>query len=101
VSLAGPGAHVSFIGIPVPDVTFDNAVFQAFLRQEVSLHGSWNSFGAPFPGKQWSETVAALSDGRLKWEFLISHDLDLAELPKIFDQYKAGTLSYSKVMFRP
>ncbi len=101
VSLGGPGAHVSFIGIPVPAVTFDNATFQSFLRQELSLHGSWNSFGAPFPGKQWSETVAALSDGRLRWEFLISHDLDLAELPGIFDQYKAGKLAYSKVLFRP
>ncbi len=101
VLLGGPGAHVSFIGIPVPAVTFDNATFQTFLRQELSLHGSWNSFGAPFPGKQWTETVAALSDGRLKWEFLISHDLDLAELPRIFEEYRAGKLAYSKVMFRP
>ncbi len=101
MSLGGPGGHVSFIGIPVPAVTVDNAVFQAFLRQELSLHGSWNSFSAPFPGKQWTETVAALSDGRLKWEFLISHDLDLSELPRIFEEYKAGKLSYSKVMFRP
>ena len=52
--LAAPGGHVVFIGIPTGDVTLDNKSFQNFLRQEVSLHGAWNSFGARYPGKQWT-----------------------------------------------
>ncbi len=101
VMLAGPGGHVTFIGIPVPDVKLDNKTFQHFLRQEISLHGSWNSFGPPFPGPQWTTTLEKLGTGELRWEFLISHDLDLAELPGIFDRFAARDIHFSKVLFRP
>lgn len=101
VMLAGPGGHVSFIGIPVPDVSLANATFQYFLRQEISLHGSWNSFGAPFPGPQWTTTLEKFGSGELKWEFMISHDLDLAELPEIFARFDRRDLHFSKVLFRP
>ena len=101
VMLAGPGGHVTFIGIPVPDVTLANRTFQHFLRQEISLHGSWNSFGAPFPGPQWTTTIEKFATGELRWEFLISHDLDLGELPEIFRRFDARDLHYSKVLFRP
>lgn len=101
ISLAAPGGHVSFIGIPVPDVTMSNQTYQSFLRQEVSLHGVWNSFGAPFPGPQWSTTIEKLGTGELKWEFMISHDLDLRELPEVFRQFDARTIEFSKVLFRP
>ncbi|PZX12195.1 L-iditol 2-dehydrogenase [Palleronia aestuarii] len=101
ISLAAPGGHVAFIGIPVPDVSIPNSVYQTFLRQEVSLHGAWNSFGAPFPGPQWTTTVEKFGTGELKWEFMISHDLDLAELPEIFRRFDARDLFFSKVLFRP
>lgn len=101
IGLAAPGGHVALIGIPVPDVRLSNATFQYFLRQEVSLHGSWNSFGAPFPGPQWTTTMERFGTGELRWEFLLSHDLDLAELPGIFDRFAAQDLHYSKVLFRP
>ncbi|MFC6489428.1 galactitol-1-phosphate 5-dehydrogenase [Nitratireductor sp. GCM10026969] len=101
VNLAAPGGHVSFIGIPVPDVTLTNKTFQTFLRQEISFHGSWNSFGAPFPGPQWTTTIEKFGTGELKWEFLISHDLDLAELPGMFRRFDAGDIHFSKVLFHP
>lgn len=101
VMLGGPGAHVTFIGIPVPDVRLANATFQHLLRQEISLHGSWNSFGAPFPGPQWTTTLEKFGTGELKWAFMISHDLDLAELPDIFRRFDAKDLHFSKVLFRP
>lgn len=101
VLLAGPGGHVTFIGIPVPDVRLDNKTFQYFLRQEISLHGSWNSFGAPFPGPQWTTTLEKFGTGDLRWEFLISHDLDLAELPEIFQRFAARDIHFSKVLFKP
>ncbi|MFD1200050.1 galactitol-1-phosphate 5-dehydrogenase [Brucella gallinifaecis] len=102
VKLAAPGGHVVFIGIPVSDVTLDNKTFQHFLRQEISLHGSWNSFGAPYPGPQWTVALDKLGAGDLKWEFMISHDLDLAELPEMFEKFKSDkSMFFSKVMFRP
>ena len=101
VRMAAPGGHVVFIGIPVGDVSLDNKTFQHVLRQEVSLHGSWNSFGAPFPGKQWRVTLDALVTGKLKWEFMISHELPLEKLPAMFDTLKGKSDFFSKIMFRP
>lgn len=99
--LCAPGGHVTFIGIPVSDVTLEQKTFQHFLRQEISLHGSWNSFGAPFPGPQWTVALDKLASGDLKWEFMITHDLPLAELPSIFERFKDRSFFFSKVMFRP
>jgi len=99
--LAAPGGHVVFIGIPVGDITLENKTFQHFLRQEVSLHGAWNSFGAPYPGKQWTVTLDSLASGRLKWEFMISHELGLEELPGMFEKIKNKSEFFSKIMFRP
>jgi len=102
VRLAAPGGHVVFIGIPVGEVSLDNASFQHFLRQEVSLHGSWNSFGAPFPGPQWEVTLDKLARGTLKWEFMISHELSLEGLPGIFERLARDRgFFFSKIMFRP
>lgn len=100
--LAAPGGHVVFIGIPVAEVPLQNKAFQHFLRQEVSLHGSWNSFGAPYPGPQWTVTLDKLASGALKWEFMISHELGLEALPGMFDRLKTEKgLHFSKIMFRP
>lgn len=102
INLAAPGGHVAFIGIPVGDVNLSNSTFQHFLRQEISLHGSWNSFGAPYPGAQWTVTLEKFGTGELKWEFMISHQLTLEELPKIFKELEENKkLFYSKIMFIP
>ncbi len=99
--LAAPGGHVVFIGIPVGDVALENKTFQHLLRQEISLHGAWNSFSAPFPGKEWTVILAALTDGTLKWEFMITHELPLDALPKMFETIRTRNEIFSKVMFRP
>ena len=98
--LAAPGGHVVFIGIPVDDVSLDNKTFQHFLRQEVSLHGAWNSFSPPFPGKEWTVSLAALGHGTLKWEFMITHELPLRDLPRMFETPCGRNEHFSKVMFR-
>ncbi len=101
VLLSEPGGHVVFIGIPVSDINLEHKTFHHFLRQEVSLHASWNSFGAPFPGPQWTVALEKLASGDLKWEFMITHDLDLAELPATFEKFRDRNFFFSKVMFRP
>ncbi|WP_284946419.1 galactitol-1-phosphate 5-dehydrogenase [Acidisoma cladoniae] len=101
VRLAAPGGHVTFIGIPVADVTLEQATFNHLLRQEVSLHGAWNSFGAPFPGPQWRVALEALTSGQLKWAFMLSHEKPLEDLPAMFGMFKGRNEFFSKVMFFP
>jgi L-iditol 2-dehydrogenase len=101
IRLAGPGGHVVFIGIPTTEVTLQQTSFNHLLRQEISLHGSWNSFGAPFPGRQWTEALKALGSGELKWEFMITHELGLDALPDMFMKFRERNEFISKVMFLP
>jgi L-iditol 2-dehydrogenase len=101
IRMTGPGGRAAFIGIPTTEVTMENKTFQHFLRQEISLHGSWNSFGEPFPGDQWTVSLDRLASGDLKWKFMITHDLDLDALPGIFENFRDRSIFFSKVLFRP
>lgn len=93
--------HAVFIGIPHSDVVFDESTFSTFLRREISLHGSWNSFSAPFPGREWTESADRLADGTIKWEFMITHELGLDALPATIKQLADRSIFSSKVLFIP
>lgn len=101
VQLAKAGGHVVFIGIPTTDVPITTATFSHFLRQEISLHGAWNSFSAPFPGDEWTASIDKLASGELQWKFMITHDLPLADLPDMFKRYAERKEIAAKVIFRP
>ena len=101
VDLAAKHGDAAFIGIPHSPVELDKATFSNFLRREVSLHGSWNSFSAPFPGREWHDSAARLANGELKWEFMITHELGLDELPVIMKQLAERSIFSSKVLFMP
>ena len=101
IRLTGPGGETVLVGIPDGAVPLDAKTFDHVLRQEATLHGSWNSFSAPFPGAEWTTTLEAFASGELKWKYMITHDLTLPELPAMFDAYRAGTEMAAKVLFRP
>jgi len=101
VRLAARKGEVAFIGIPNRPVEFDKDTFSHFLRFEISLHGCWNSFSAPFPGLEWQQSAEKLSSGELKWEFMITHELGLEELPKMMKDLADRTVFSSKVLFLP
>lgn len=99
-AISGRRAEAVFIGIPTEDVTFSLASFSRFLRNEVRLKGSWNSFSVPFPGTAWTATLEAMAAGRLKWEFMITHRRPMAAVPETIREMAAG-LPSSKVLFVP
>ncbi len=101
VNLAAKHGDAAFIGIPHTPVSLDKATFSTFLRREVSLHGSWNSFSAPFPGREWHDSAARFASGELEWEFMITHELGLEELPTTMKQLAERSIFSSKVLFLP
>ena len=101
ISLAAPGGHVVFIGIPTQEITLQNATFSHMMRQEISLHGAWNSFGPPFPGRQWEVALEKLGSGALAWEFMITHEPGLDALPDMMMKFRERNEFISKVMVRP
>jgi len=99
--LTGPHGHAVFVGIPHAPVTLSKETFNQFMRLEVTLHGSWNSFSAPFPGDEWRTAADKLANGELKWEFMITHELPLSELPAMMVKLGNRSEFTSKVIFLP
>lgn len=100
-NIAARHGEASFIGIPHRTVEFDKDTFGNFLRHEISLYGSWNSFSAPFPGDEWRKAAQHLADGSLEWEFMITHELLLPELPDTMKKLADRSIFSSKVLFLP
>jgi L-iditol 2-dehydrogenase len=101
VRLAARHGEAVFIGIPGSSVEYDKATFSHFLRREVKLMGSWNSFSAPFPGREWTESVRLLTEGSLEWKFMITHELPLCQVPETLVQLAERSVFSSKVLFLP
>jgi L-iditol 2-dehydrogenase len=67
-SLAANKAHLCFVGTPHADLTFTPAEWENMNRKEFRLTGSWMSYSAPFPGREWTMTAEYYADGRLKFD---------------------------------
>jgi len=101
VGLVARHGEATFVGIPNAPVTFSEKTFNRFLRLEISLHGAWNSFSAPFPGEEWQNSAQSLANGDLKWEFMVTHELGLDALPETMKALGDRSTFSSKVLFMP
>ena len=99
--LVGAKGHAVFVGIPHAPVELAKETWNRFMRLEVTLHGAWNSFSAPFPGDEWRTAAAKLATGELRWEFMITHELPLAALPDMMRTLGDRSTFTSKVLFVP
>ena len=66
--LAANKAEVCFIGTPHVDLTFSPKQWENMNRKEFKLTGSWMSYSAPFPGKEWELTAHYFACGQLKFD---------------------------------
>lgn len=97
--LAANKAHVCFIGTPHNDLTFTPALWEKMNRKEFVLTGSWMSYSAPFPGKEWELTAHYFATGQLKYdEALIFRKYPLSEIDKAFALYKNPRDVKGKIM---
>ena len=86
--LAANRAHVCFVGTPHKDVTFTPRMWENLNRREFRLVGSWMSYSAPFPGKEWQLTADCFADGRLKYdERLVAEKYPLSRAYEAFEKY--------------
>ena len=50
-------ARLYFLGISHQGLELSEKEVDKILRRELSIKGSWNSFGKPFPGSDWTGAV--------------------------------------------
>ncbi|MEL4503405.1 galactitol-1-phosphate 5-dehydrogenase [Luteococcus sp. H138] len=101
VGMAARHGDVVLIGIPNKDITISDASWARLMRLEINICGSWNSFSAPFPGAEWTTSLDQMARGNLRWEFMITHQEPLDQVPVLIKQMAERSVISSKVLFLP
>jgi len=87
--IAANKANVCFIGTPHQDLCFSPKQWENMNRKEFKLTGSWMSYSAPYPGKEWNLTAHYFKTGDLKFdEKLIFKKLPMAKADEAFKLYE-------------
>lgn len=99
-ALRGVRKHgqVLYLGTAHRDVVFPPKVFERIVRDEIRITGSWNSFSAPFPGREWQAVVDYMQNGSLDMEMFITHTITLAELPEFLAGMDKRQFTFNKVL---
>ena len=97
--LAANKAKVCFIGTPHTDLTFTPAQWENMNRKEFYLTGSWMSYSAPFPGKEWTLTAHYFATGELKFDpGMIFRKYPLSRAAEAFALYHNPRDVHGKIM---
>ena len=97
--LAANKARVCFIGTPHTDLTFTPAQWENMNRKEFYLTGSWMSYSAPFPGKEWQLTAHCFATGQLKFDpSMIFRKFPLSHAAEALALYKHPRDVHGKIM---
>ena len=92
---------VGYLGIAYKDVTLKEKAFESIFRKELTLKGFWNSYSAPFPGREWTNAIELISKNKIDVESLITHKFALKDVDKAFEMILGRTEPFGKVLILP
>lgn len=97
--LAANKAHVCFIGTPHVDLIFTPAMWENMNRKEFKLTGSWMSYSAPFPGREWELTAHYFATGQLKFDpAFVYKKVPMSQAQEAFQMFKTPGLVQGKIL---
>lgn len=97
--LAANKANVCFVGTPTRELTFTVDEWENMNRKEFNLTGSWMSYSAPFPGKEWDCVAHYFKTGDLKFdESFIFKKVPLSRIASAFEMYKVPGTVKGKIL---
>lgn len=97
--LAANKAHVCFIGTPHVELGFTPKEWENMNRKEFNLTGSWMSYSAPFPGKEWELTAHYFATGQLKFDpAFIFKKYPMSQVAEAFDLFRHPEQIHGKIM---
>lgn len=97
--LAANRANVCFVGTPIRELTFSVKEWENLNRKEFYLTGSWMSYSAPFPGREWELTAHYFGTGELKYDAsFIFQKMPLSQIDKAFQLYQVPGTVKGKIL---
>ncbi len=97
--LAGNKSHVCFIGTPHEELTFTPKLWENMNRKEFKLTGSWMSYSAPYPGKEWTLTAHYFATGQLKFDpGFVFKKMPMSQAQEAFQMFKTPGLVKGKIL---
>ncbi|MDO4813623.1 MAG: galactitol-1-phosphate 5-dehydrogenase [Gemella sp.] len=96
--LTRKAGKVGYTGIAYKDVVIREEAFESIFRKELTLKGFWNSYSAPFPGREWSNALHLIENGKVDVESFISHIFSVEEVNKAFEMILNRKEVYNKVL---
>ncbi|MCL6591546.1 MAG: galactitol-1-phosphate 5-dehydrogenase [Firmicutes bacterium] len=84
LEIAGNKGNVMFIGTPSQNITLAPREFEYINRKELTVRGSWMSYSAPFPGREWELAGHYFQQGKIHYRELIDRVIPLAEIGAAF-----------------
>jgi L-iditol 2-dehydrogenase len=101
IGVTRPRGAVVCAGNQPLTATLPMQFIEDLMRKELQVNGCFMSYSAPFPGHEWTESLAAVVDGGLDMEAMISQRFPLAEAPDVFAAIAARSLTHRKIIFYP
>lgn len=98
IELCKKHGQVLYLGTAHRDVVIPPKVFEHIVRGEVTITGSWNSFSAPFPGREWDAVLAYIKEGKLDIMTCITHQFPLEKAPEIIKDMSERAFMFNKVV---
>lgn len=97
--LAANQANLCFVGTPTKDLSFTVDEWENMNRKEFHLTGSWMSYSAPFPGKEWKLVAHYFKTGELKFDdSFIFQKIGLSQIDTAFEMYKTPGKVKGKIL---
>ena len=100
LEIAGNKGYVMFIGTPSRPITLTPGEFENINRKELTVRGSWMSYSAPFPGKEWEMTGYYFQQGLLRADELIDRIIPLSEVNEAFTDLAVPGKVKGKILFK-
>lgn len=98
LEIAANKGNVMFIGTPSKPITLEPREFEHINRKELTVRGSWMSYSAPFPGKEWELAAYYLQSKQIKVEKLIDRKIGMGSLASAFDDLKISGKVKGKIL---
>ncbi len=101
IQVTRPRGSVVLGGNQPMDASLPMSFIENMMRRELKLVGCFMSYSAPFPGHEWTDTLAAMQSGALDIDTMISHHYPLAAVTEVFEQIAAHELPHQKIILVP